>query len=437
MMEKVHSLRAGAGRAQVAIAPCLPLDSFTAVHDAPAVRALVLDGDKRIVIVSVEITSVFPETQKQMTDSVCAIAGVPQEHVWLTLTHCFGLPHIWPTPSPGEPERSRPGHPPRSQDEIERCDRLGRAYLSALESAVGAAVNNLTDAVIGAGRGECAVNISRSMLTPDGWWLGADSEGHCDRSLNVLRIDGADGGNIALLYVYGVRSCVADRVKGADGGKVVTTDLAGCASRRLENEFGDGFAALFLCGAAGDQEPVLKGCTEILNKDGELCQEDIGDGAFTLLEAQGRLLASETLRVWANITDLGDVDSFGISSADCVLETKHMNRDLRSLRPTKVLSFERDGEKRLTVYGLRLGDLCLVGVQPELDGVTTEEIAAAFPGQLTATAIMINGCDKCMPEAEAYEVVKYQCQNSPFMPGSAEKLRDTARSLITTLRKGN
>ena len=62
-MEKVHYLRAGAGRAEVDIAPCLPLDGFTSVHDAPNVRALVLQSDKRFVIVSVEITSIFPFTR--------------------------------------------------------------------------------------------------------------------------------------------------------------------------------------------------------------------------------------------------------------------------------------------------------------------------------------------------------------------------------------
>lgn len=436
-MEKLHSLRAGAGRAEVDIVPCLPLDRFTTVHDAPNVRAVVLERDKRVVIVSAEITSIFPETQKQMVDRVCTLAGAERENVWFTVTHSFGSPHIWPSPPPGETERPRPGHPPRSQDEIERCDALGKAYMSALEIAVSTAVKTMRDAVIGAGRGGCAVNISRNVLTPDGWWLGADSEGHCDRSLNVLRIDGTDGTNIAALYVYGVRSCVAEHAKGPDGGNVVTTDLAGCASRLLESEFGDGFTALFLCGAAGDQEPILKGCIEIPDKNGVLHKTDVGDGAFTLLEAQGRLLASETLKVWSGITELGDAECLGVSSMDCVFETKRMNRDLRSLRPTRELKCEKDGEKRLTVYGMRLGRFFLVGVQPELGGVTTEEIAEAFPDQLTATAIMVNGCEKCMPELDAYKEVKYQCQNSPFMPGSAEKLRDTAISLITILRKGN
>ncbi len=435
-MEKVHCLRAGAGRAEVDLAPCLPLDGFTTVHDAPNVRAIVLEGDKRVVIVSVEITSVFPETQNQMVDRVCALAGTERENVWFTATHSFGCPHIWPSPHPGEPERPRPGHPPRTQEETARCSALAGMYMSALSDAVRMAVKSMRDAVLGSGSGMCAVNISRNQLTPDGWWIGADSEGHCDHSLNVLRIDGADGTNIAALYVYGVRSCVAEGVRGKDGGGIVTADLAGRASRLLEDEFGSGFTAMFLCGAAGDQGPILKGCTEFLDKNGVLRRADLGVAAFTLLEAQGRLLASETLKIWSKISKLEDIRHIALLSADCVLETKRMNRDLRSLHPMRELNCETCGERRLTVYGMRLGGFFLAGVQPELGGVTTEEISKAFPGQLTATAIMVNGCEKCMPELEAYEEVKYQCLNSPFMPGSAEKLRDTAISLITSLRKG-
>ena len=436
LMDHVHVLRAGAGRAEVDIAPCLPLDRFTTVHDVPCVRALVLESDKRVVIVSVEITSIFPETQEQMLESVCRIAKAERENVWLTLTHSFCPPHIWPSAPSREGDRPRPGHPPRPQEEIERCDRLRKAYLSALESAVSNAVGGMKDAVIGSGRGQCAANISRNTLTPEGWWLSPDSRGHCDRALTVLRVDGTDGESIAALYVYGVRSCVTEGTKGPDGGNVVTADLAGSASRYFEEEIGGGFTALFLCGAAGDQEPVLKGCTNTPDINGALHKTDFGERSFVLLEAEGRLLAADTLRVWYGIRDLGDIESIEVSSAVCTLDTKRMNRDHRALRPIKELSFEKDGEKSLTVYGLRLGELCLVGTQPELDGITTGEIAAAFPEAVTATVIMVNGCDKCMPELEAYEKVKFQCQNSPFMPGSAEKLRDTAIFLITEMKKG-
>ena len=40
-----------------------------------------------------------------------------------------------------------------------------------------------------------------------------------------------------------------------------------------------------------------------------------------------------------------------------------------------------------------------------------------------------------MPEREAYELVKYQCLNSPFMPGAAEALRDAAIDLVKQLKE--
>jgi len=106
-----------------------------------------------------------------------------------------------------------------------------------------------------------------------------------------------------------------------------------------------------------------------------------------------------------------------------------MNRDLSSQKPLRECDFEPDGEKNLTVYGLALGEMELVGVQPEINGTTALEIGGAV-------ATMVNGGDKCMPEARAYQELKYQCQNSPFMLGSAEKLRDAALELMRGLKEG-
>ncbi len=428
-MNTEHSLFAGAGKAAIEVAPCLPLDGFTCVHDDLHIRALILKSDKKIVIVSVEITSMFDDTQSEMLGIIREVTGAEGENVWLTLSHSFACPHIWPSPKPGEAERPRPGHKPRTADEIARCDALAQAYFAALRHALEQAEKNLAPAVLGYGLGKCAVSASRNMLTPEGWWMGTDDGEPCDKRVHVLRVDALDGKPVSALFVYGVRSCVTSRVKGPDGGMMVSSDLCGNACSYLEKELGEDFTALFLCGPCGDQEPRYKACYDSLDRHGHIKKVDLGMAGFALLEAQAARLGDETLKTWRNISSLEDAAKLPSGKLEFACATKKMDRDMSKQKPLKACEFEREGEKTLSVYGLILGDMTLVGVQPEINGATALEIGGAV-------AAMVNGGDKCMPEAEAYEELKYQCQNSPFMPGSAEKLRDAARELMRGLKEG-
>lgn len=404
-MNTKHELRAGAGRAEVRIdSRCLPVDGFTAVRDPLHVRALILDGKERVVIVSVEITSLFPPTQACFAKRIHEMTGATPENIWLCLTHSFSGPHIWPADGKG---------PKRSEEELACCKALEEAYLGALEAAVEEALQSLQPALVGHAAGSCEVNASRNVETDEGWWLGTSFTEPCDHSLPVLRIDSSSGTPIALLFVYGIRSCVMSDVRDETGQKLVSSDLCGAVSNWLEQRLD--IPALFLCGACGDQEPAQKGSVEAL-----LSQSDA--------------LGSEVLALWRGISEGKTV---GLRSGVCEYScpTKKMNRDLKSLRPTRSVSFEPDGDKTLRAYALHLGDFHLVGVQPEIDGVTAVEIAQAFPEETVAVAVMVNGSEKCMPEREGYEKVKYQSLNSPFMPGSAEILRDKVIELINTMKE--
>lgn len=392
-------LLAGAGTTEVSIdEACLPVDGFTAVHDTLHVRALVLDDGNRTVIVSVEITSIFPPTQRRFEKTIQSITGAERENIWLCLTHSFSGPHIWPRDGKG---------PPRSEEELERCQRIEDAYAAALEAALKAALDSMRPAVMGHARGESSVAVSRNVETEDGWWLGSDPDAPCDRSLPVLRIDGEDGAPIAVLFSYGVRSEVMSSLKR------VSSDLCGGASVRLEKALG--VPSIFLCGACGDQEPGRKGSAEALDE-------------------QSDALAADVLALYQCIAELKAV-SVQSGSTTITCPTKWMNRDLKSLRPTRTAEFTPDGEKTTTAYVLRLGSFVLAGVQPEIGSVTSKEIAAGVPGDNVAVCVMVNGGDKCMPEREAYELVKYQCLNSPFMPGAAEALRDAAIDLVKQLKE--
>lgn len=431
-MNSSHCLRAGAGTAVVEIgADILPIEGFTSVRDPLHVRVLILDSGIRAVIASVEITSLFDAVLEAMVQKLCGLTGAARENIWLTTTHSFGGPHLWPAPKPGQTKQQ--GRRILTEEEVLHCARLEQAYLHALEQAARSAVSRMRDAVIGAGRGSCTVNASRNMETRDGWWLGTDSEEPCDHSLTVLRVDDTAGDPIAMLYTYGVRSCVMKTSKGADGGGIITSDLCGVTSMALEKEFGEGFTALFLCGAAADQEPQLKSLQTEVDKNGEAQDIDQGAAGGALLDAQAVRLASEVLKTWRRTACLRDVCEIRAGSRTYICPTKKMGQTASFVKPTREAVFQPAGEKTLTVYALRLGVMNLIGVQPEIDSVTSMQLAQAVDGEISAAVIQVNGGEKCMPERTAYEQVKYQSLNSPFQAGCAEIMRDTAIGLLRDL----
>lgn len=110
-----------------------------------------------------------------------------------------------------------------------------------------------------------------------------------------------------------------------------------------------------------------------------------------------------------------------------------MGQTASFVKPTREAVFQPAGEKTLTVYALRLGVMNLIGVQPEIDSVTSMQLAQAVDGEISAAVIQVNGGEKCMPERTAYEQVKYQSLNSPFQAGCAEIMRDTAIGLLRDL----
>lgn len=433
-MENGHLLKAGAGKAAVGITEeMLPQDGFSSIHDDLSVRALILESDVRIAILSVEITSLFPHTKEQMISLACEHAKVDAAHLWLTLTHSFAGPHLWKSPDPGKEDAPGPGHKAREADEIARCERLTESYYRAVKEAVDQAVQNLSDAVIGSGSGESHVNASRNIETPEGFWIGTDDEKPCDRKIRLVRVDKADGGTIAVLFSYGIRSCVMMDVKGEHGGKVVSSDLCGFASKYVEEELGDGAVALFLCGAAADQEPLLKAVYEETDVKGARRTVDFREAADSLLKAQGTRLGTQVLRATGRIGTLHDAGNISVAERAFTVKTKTMNRNLRELKPVRHMDFEENGERNITIYGIRLDKINLIGVEPELDGQTVSAICGFAEPELTITAIQVNGGDKCMPGMDAYENFYYQAQNSPYMPGSAEKLTAEAKELLRDL----
>ena len=412
-------LRAGAGRVAIELpAELFPWQGFRGVHDALHARVLLLDGGRRVALVSVEMTSLPEEQISLLRRGVSEIAGLPSENVWICVTHTMSAPHVMP-------ERMCETAADREKNRL-----LSRAIETAVEEAVSQAVAGLTAVRMGHESGYCDVNANRDVLTAEGWWLGLSETGFSDKTVRVLRLETPDGQTLAVLFSHCVRPAVMERPPGTGDAGLVSADLAGAACALIEQEYGGATTALFFMGAAGDQTPALTGARyQYLGRKGALRVKEAGDGGHAVADMTGTRLGAEVLRV-CELIECKESDE-GLLSARWTVEFPGQEMgDTRSIRPTREHVFVPgpDGSAELEV--IALGEVALVGVAPELCCQTGFDLREQSPFAETLVLTMVNGAAKYMAERSAYERFTYEARNSPFGRGSAEILVKEAARLL-------
>lgn len=430
-------MKVGTGKAEILLGQdCFPIDAFTDIHDPLHVRVILIEAGEpalRYGILSADLTSMFPATVALYKELMRQLAGVEPANSWIAVTHTFSAPHLWDVPKPGEPDIVRPGHPIRSPEEIELCVRVNTAFQKAAEQAIAQAAENLQPALCGSGTGVCGINASRNMETAEGWWLGCDAEEFSDHTVPVLLFASPEGKPVGMIYAYDCQSSVMNGAMTDGEGKHISSDLLGAASAYVEHEYGEGFVALALCGAAGDQEPRLRARRNEVDINGKLRTVDLGERGFALLEVQGSRLGAELLKTSRRIVCAGNSVKKG--RHDFVCAAKVMERNIRNIHPSRNHVYVPDGTRDAEIQAFVVGDFAMLGTRAELSSRTGAQIRMASPYGHTAVATMIDGGAKYMVDAEAYDRFTYGAMNSSFMKGSAEKLRDEGIALLKELRE--
>lgn len=414
------ALQAGAGRAQVAIpASMLPYDRFGTVHDPLEARVLVLgNGAQRTALVVVDLTSISDEEVARMQQIVAGQTGVAAGNILICASHTFSAPHMsslahLPAEIAGKPA------------EEAKVGQYQAAFETALRQAAASASRGLRTATLGYGAGVSDVNVNRNVLTPAGWWLGADRNGPSDKALGVVRIDGSDHRPIAVLFNYAVQPSVLDHSNIAPGQMAISADLAGTAARQIETAAGDPAVALFLVGAAGDQAPVQTARQQQVAADGTVTVKDLGIDAYPLLARQGERLGQDAWRVGRAIRPMPMSPKLAVVSGQVELTTQaHPQGPVSQLHAVHSYSYQITGKAQAPYVIQRIGDVAIVGVQVELSASTGAAIRARSPFAHTLVVTMVNGAAKYLPDADSYGKFTYEAMNSAYGPGSAEVLAD-------------
>ncbi len=420
-----YPLRVGAGKAKIELPESLfPIEGFGGVHDDLYVRALLLEDGFPFLIVCFDATSLRPYAIEVFRAQAAEAADIPRENIWVCVSHTFSAPHL----------RSEEALAQEGSEVARKNEILFASMTTAMRSAIAQAKAGLEETQPVIGNAYCAVNVNRDMLTARGWWLGADDLGESDKTVPFVKFLRPDGQTKAVLYSCDVQSSVMDHSRGADGYSQVTGDLVGAASRFIEEQYGEGFVALFLLGAAGDQAPLFKAKHNILNRDGSIEETDIGDEGFVLVNALGKKLGAQVVQAMERVKQPFQPEGFTLRQTAVTCPGQKIIPNLKDIHPTKTYDFQPEGERTVTVSYFTLGHVALVGLAPELSSTTAIDIRKDSPFPLTIVATMVNGGDKYMPEHTAYDRITYEAMNSKFAKGSAELVHRHITETLKSIR---
>ena len=433
-MEKKISFRAGAGKSEILYpADLFPFrdgpDIWTDVHDVPCARAVILECGRKVLLLSLEVVLLDRELETEVRTAAAELTNIPKEQIWISATHTVSAPHFFVR------EHNSP-------EENAVAARMRRNILDAAKAAVYQAASRVEDAAVGFGTGTCRANVNRVIGTKDGWWLGSGEEWTADHSVPVIRIDGRLEKTIAILYNYNCELAVMDKSIMSDGGRHVTADLAGMASRFIEEEYNNEVVALFLPGVSTDQGPAYKAVRTVRGRNGSYRSVDIKEKGWVLLELEGERLGEQVLLASEQI-------SCKVPSHPIHLENRTFwfkGQKMRGLpRPDAgpVLQWQYipDQDRTRTVEVMVLDNTAIVAV----GGIGIEtalKIKTRSPFVNTIILSSLSGGAKQLPtdgqkymaEEGQYQKFSFQARNSEFAAGSAEKMLEDVVDFLQSIK---
>ena len=409
-------LRVGAGRGTIFFPRELfPLEGFQDVHDAPAVRVLLLECGEQAALVSLELVMLPPELVDLVKDLVTEVTGVTQNRIWVHTTHAITTPHAPHAPvGPGGVAKTLS---PEETDALKEKTQLYRTALAqAVREAAGEAKRSVCPAAMGVARGDCHISVNRDVPTPFGWWIGQNPLGPTDNTLDILRFADNQGATLAVAVFAGIKPCAIDNSQMAQGKRLVSSDVPGAACRLVEKALRA--PCLFFMGAAGDQVPREQALLDRVDENGVVHSVDLGVAAgLAMVERLGEELAENILHGLKNLNSPKEPMHLQMEETAISCQAKQRT----DMAPRKTASYIPVGEVQVPVRLLALGNVALVGTKPELNCVTARQLKAASPYAATLVVSMVDGGMKYMPDAESYQNVTWEAQNAMVMPGGAEK----------------
>ncbi len=238
------------------------------VHDSLYAKAIVLNHQhQKLAVVTLDLGSISTESVAKIKAIVGQRTDI--EHVLLVASHTHSAP------------RATPDFPSAASPWIRDAEeKIAQVIIEADQRVV--------PVRIGVGWGEVREGHNRRMIGDDGetvmFWENRDRipTSPVDYQLGVIRIEQLDGLPLATLVSFQCHPVVL-----GPENLDISADYPGAFTRMVETRLGG--QAMFLQGAAGDINPFWD-------------KTPPDEGAFEQVEAMGRAVADEVIRVSESIT---------------------------------------------------------------------------------------------------------------------------------------
>lgn len=449
----MNTLKAGFARLDATPMMGIPIRGYfqerfaEAVLDPIQINALALSvGDKRAVILSMDICGFHKEPDLVLRKAVSEATGLPMEAIFLSATHTHTGPSV----------------------ECTSDNPLVLEYFQVVRwkliDAARFALADLKPARMGWGIGN-APNIAfvRRFRMKDGSVRtnpGVNNPdilhpiGDIDERVTVLRFD-REGAETLIFVNFGNHPDVV-------GGCKLSADWPGFLRGTVEKVL-DNTRCIFLNGAQGDLNHVNVHPTGGYLNDMFIDFDDVARG-YSHARYMGRVVAGGVLQAFDKVQYV-DVDSLRflgrtiqvpsnkcdpseLPEAHYIHEMHTAGRDSElpyeaMMLTTKVAEAQRKVRLEngpdafdMLLSGIALGNIALVGIPGEPFMGVGKALKETEGWELVIPNALTNGCDGYFPMMDAYEEGGYEAGSSPFKAGVAERIIAGGRELLKELKEG-
>lgn len=325
------------------------------------------DGTRQALLVSIETGKgpYGPLFAAELSEHT----GIPLDGIFYTATHAHATPEITDTIDMSYITFEE-------GDEVDNLQKWGRLVYDQMMDAADEALSTMVPAKLGIGYTDSYVNVNRQQqyTAEDGsrfYAEGINFERFSDKTLAVIRFTSVETGDpIAFIVNYAVHSVIMYANTDYNGKTGISSDLAGYVTNALEAA-NEGSLAVFLMGAAGDQNPLSHGAQYFTPSLETGSNETAMQSGLPILDWLGKQLYFDVKEA---IKDIGQ------ETATC---------DIGYSYAFSAIPAKDGGDYPVNLQCLRLGNIALVGFSGEM---FNEIGATALESSPLKDTIWVNLC---------------------------------------------
>ena len=419
------------------------------ISDLRAIALALSYGETTTLLISIDVCSVHRSELEKLQAAITEKTGVGADRMFISATHthtgpCLGVSRTYPCEA--EPLRAYVDFLAK-----QTAEAAALALADRKPARMGYAVGRAPERIAYIRR--YRMKDGSTMTCPPVGDPGIDHPlGTLDQRVNVLRFD-REGGDSVVLMNYGLHADTTN-------GELISSDWVGWVQETIRKSL-DGVKCLCVMGAEGDV-----GSTHVHPEPGDMNDTEISfDNEMKspgMARFVGRALAGVILQVYDKVaytdTDRLSMETVTFPVAMNVPDPKDMPRakqyaawheagrdDLIPYQAMELTTVVAEAirmcnlengpaERNMTLTGLRIGPVALVGIPGEPFTEIGERVKAIGGFDLILPCALTNGCEGYFPSASAFGEGGYEARTSEFKSTVADTIVKNAVLLLEKLK---